>query len=88
LENPKTYYVFYQFFYKAAVGEVCWKECMDGSEAHIGNETTEAFALLLFANNYTRLGSMKRSLIRVKHCGLNMTLFQVSGGTPSWIDSC
>ncbi len=52
LENPKAYYVFYQFFYKAAVGEVHWKECMDSSEARIGNDTTEAFALLLFANNY------------------------------------
>jgi hypothetical protein len=52
LENPKAYYIFYQFFYKAAVGEVRWKECMDCSEVRIGNDTTEAFALLLFANNY------------------------------------
>ncbi len=52
LENPKAYYVFYQFFYKAAVGEVRWKECMDSLETRIGNDTTEAFALLLFANNY------------------------------------
>jgi hydroxymethylpyrimidine pyrophosphatase-like HAD family hydrolase len=52
LENPKAYYIFYQFFYKAAVGEVRWKECMDSSEARIGNDTTEAFARLLFANNY------------------------------------
>jgi hypothetical protein len=52
LENPKAYYVFYEFFYKAAVGEVRWKQCMDESEERIGNDTTEAFALLLFANNY------------------------------------
>jgi hypothetical protein len=52
LENPKAYYIFYEFFYKAAVGEVQWKECMDSSEVRIGNDTTEAFALLLFANNY------------------------------------
>jgi hypothetical protein len=52
LENPKAYYVFYQFFYKAAVGEVRWKECMNSIETRIGNDTTEAFALLLFANNY------------------------------------
>jgi hypothetical protein len=52
LENPKAYYVFYQFFYKAAVGEIRWKECMDSLETRIGNDTTEAFALLLFANNY------------------------------------
>jgi hypothetical protein len=52
LENPKAHYVFYQHFYKAAVGEVRWKECMDSSDLRIGNDTTEAFALLLFANNY------------------------------------
>jgi hypothetical protein len=52
LENPKAYYVFYQFFYKAAVGEVQWKECMDSSEACMGNDMTEAFGLLLFPNNY------------------------------------
>jgi hypothetical protein len=52
LENPKAYYVFYQFFYKAAVGEGRWKDCMDSSDLRIGNDTTEAFALLLFANNY------------------------------------
>jgi hypothetical protein len=51
LENPNAYYVFYQFFYKAAVGEACWKVCFD-SDAHIGNDMTDAFALLLFANNY------------------------------------
>jgi len=52
LEDPKAYYVFYEFFYKAAVGESRWKECMSNDEARIGNNTTEAFALLLFANNY------------------------------------
>jgi hypothetical protein len=52
LEDPKAYYIFYQFFYKAAVGEGRWNDCMDDSEVRIGNDTTEAFALLLFANNY------------------------------------
>ena len=52
LENPKAYYVFYDYFYKAAVGEVRWKECLDCGDMRIGNDTTEAFALLLFANNY------------------------------------
>jgi hypothetical protein len=52
LEDPKAYYVFYQFFYKAAVGEVRWNDCMDSGDVRIGNDTTEAFALLLFANNY------------------------------------
>ena len=52
MENPKAYYIFYLFFYKAAVGEVCLKQCMDSSEERISNNTTEAFVLLLFANNY------------------------------------
>jgi hypothetical protein len=52
LDNPKAYYVFYEYFYKAAVGEVRWKECMDSSDERIGNDTTEAFALLTLANNY------------------------------------
>ncbi len=52
LDDPKAHYVFYQFFYKAAVGEVRWKEFVEKSEGRIGNNTTEAFALLLFANNY------------------------------------
>jgi hypothetical protein len=52
LENPKACCVFCEFFCKAAVGEVHWKECMDSIEECIGNDTTEAFALpLLFANN-------------------------------------
>jgi hypothetical protein len=53
LDNPKAYYVFYEFFYKAAVGEVCWKDCLEDSDGkRIGNDTTEAFALLIVANNY------------------------------------
>ena len=52
LDNPKAYYVFYEFFYRAAVGESKWKYCMDNLDMRFGNDTTEAFALLLFANNY------------------------------------
>jgi hypothetical protein len=55
LEDPKAYYIFYSLFYKAAIGEAGWKECMDDTSEEaprIGNNTTEAFALLLFANNY------------------------------------
>ena len=52
LDNPKAYYVFYEFFYKAAIGELCWKECMDSDDGRIGNNTTEVFALLLVSNNY------------------------------------
>jgi hypothetical protein len=52
IENSKAYYVFYEFFYKSAVGEVHWKECLDDDARRIGNDTTESFALLLLANNY------------------------------------
>ena len=52
LENPKAYYVFYEFFYKAAVGEGDWKNCLKISDKRFGNDSTEVFALLLFANNY------------------------------------
>jgi hypothetical protein len=55
LDDPKAYYIFYMFFYRAAVGEASWKKCIDDNSAspvRIGNDSTEAFALLLFANNY------------------------------------
>ena len=52
LSNPKAYYIFYIFFYKAAVGEARWKECLEMEEGRIGNNNTEAFALLLFSNNF------------------------------------
>jgi hypothetical protein len=54
LLHPKAYYVFYIIFYRAAIGEARWKECMDDNNdtARIGNDSTEAFALLMFANNY------------------------------------
>jgi hypothetical protein len=44
LENPMAHCVFQEFFHKAAVGEVRWKECMNSGEERIGNDTTEAFA--------------------------------------------
>jgi hypothetical protein len=52
LDNPKACYIFHQCFHKAAVGEVRWKDCVERREGRMGNNTTEAFALLLFANNY------------------------------------
>jgi hypothetical protein len=51
LDDPKAHCVFHQHFCKAAVGEVCWKECVERREGRIGNNTTKAFSLLLFANN-------------------------------------
>jgi hypothetical protein len=55
LEDPKAYFIFYSLFYKAAIGEVSWRECLEDTSEEaprIGNNTTEAFTLLLFANNY------------------------------------
>jgi hypothetical protein len=52
LEDPKAYFIFYLYFYTAAVGEVSWKECMSKTEGRIGSNTLEAFALLVLVNNY------------------------------------
>jgi hypothetical protein len=41
-----------QFFCKAVVGEGHWKDCMDNSDVQIGDDATEAFVLLSFANNH------------------------------------
>jgi hypothetical protein len=79
LENPKACCVFYECFYKAAVGEVRWKECMHNSDERIGNDTTEAFALLTLANNYK---AWLFGLIMGMPCGPNMTV-TVVGRTPS-----
>jgi hypothetical protein len=64
LENPKAPCLFCKFFCKAAVGEVRRRECMDSSEERMGNNTTEAFALLLFANNCKDWLHEKK----LKHC--------------------
>ena len=50
--TPKAYYIFYEYFYKAAVGDKIWKQCLLNGEDRIGNGNTEAFALLLLINNY------------------------------------
>ena len=52
LADPKAYYLFYEYFYKAAIGEKTWKDCMETNNKRVGNVTTEAFALLLLSNNY------------------------------------
>jgi hypothetical protein len=51
-EDPKAYCIFYMYFYTAAVGEVRWKECLSKEEGRIGNNTTEAFAMLVLVNHY------------------------------------
>lgn len=52
LKDPKAYYLFYEYFYKSAIGETTWKECVEDDTKRVGNVTTEAFALLLLSNNY------------------------------------
>jgi hypothetical protein len=55
LQTIRKRCIFHQRFCKAAVGEVRWKKWAESSEGHVGNDTTEAFALLLFANNHKAL---------------------------------
>jgi hypothetical protein len=53
LDNPKAYYVFYEYFYKAAVGEIKWKQALKrGVDERLGNNNTEAFAHVVLQNNY------------------------------------
>jgi hypothetical protein len=52
LEDPKTYFIFYMYFYPAVVGETRWKECISKQDGRIGSNTMEAFALLVLVNNY------------------------------------
>ena len=48
---PKAYHLFYDQFFKAAVGDRKWKESLD-EDKPFGNSNTEAFALMLLKNNY------------------------------------
>jgi hypothetical protein len=51
LNDPKAYCIFYIYFYAAALGEAKMKDDIQ-QEGRIGNNTTEAFALLMLVNNY------------------------------------
>ena len=52
LKDPKAYFIFYMYFYTAAVGEIRWKKCISKKEERFGSNTMEAFALLVLVNNY------------------------------------
>ena len=55
LSNPKTYYLFYVYFYRPAIGEAEWKNFVErgkDDQARIGNSNTEAFAHMVLKNNY------------------------------------
>jgi len=48
---PKAYHLFYEYFYKAAVGDKRWKESLEEKKP-FANANTEAFALMILKNNY------------------------------------
>jgi len=48
---PKAYHLFYDQFFKAAVGDRKWKICLQENKP-FANSNTEAFALMILKNNY------------------------------------
>ena len=55
LADPKTYYLFYVYFYRPAIGESGWKNFVEkdrNDQQRIGNCNTEAFAHMVLKNNY------------------------------------
>jgi len=48
---PKAYHLFYDQFFKAAMGDKKWKENLEDGKP-FGNSNTEAFALMCLKNNY------------------------------------
>jgi len=48
---PKAYHLFYEYFFKAAVGDTRWKQSLKENRP-FGNTNTEAFALMILKNNY------------------------------------
>jgi len=51
-QNPKVYYIFYEYFYKAVMGEARWKESVHKENARFGTNIAEAFTHALLENNY------------------------------------
>ena len=53
LEIPLVYVVFYDFFFKASVGDAKWKkECLEREYKSLGSIQAESFAMLQLKNNY------------------------------------
>ena len=77
---PKSYYLFYDHFYKAVLGDQAWKEAMKDQDenSHIGNYTTEAFALLIIMNNYKAWLHEEK----MKHGDKLITEYEVEGDDP------
>jgi hypothetical protein len=51
LKNPKVYYLFYEYFFKAVMGEARWKRNLQ-EEKRLGTTVGEAFTHALLENNY------------------------------------
>lgn len=71
MDIPTVYYVFYDFFFKASVGDAKWKlACSEFSKEteRLGTKQEEAFAFLTLKNNYfawlwEAKGSTKKVLV-------------------------
>jgi len=60
---PKAYHLFYDSFFKAAVGEKRWKESL-AKDKPFGNSNTEAFAFMVLKNNYHAWLAQAKSELR------------------------
>ena len=49
---PKAYYIFYEYFLKATVGESKWKEALMDERKTFASPMTKAFALVMLDNSY------------------------------------
>ena len=48
----KAYYIFYEYFLKATVGESKWKEALMDERKMFASPMTKAFALVMLDNSY------------------------------------
>jgi hypothetical protein len=57
LKLPKVNIIFYEYFFKAVVGDGIWKRHF-AENKRLGNNVTKAFADAIIENNYTLHGCM------------------------------
>ena len=51
LKLPKVNFIFYEYFFKAVVGDGIWKRCF-AENKRLGTNVSEAFAHAIIENNY------------------------------------
>jgi hypothetical protein len=51
LKLPKVNFIFYEYFFKAVVGDGNWKQCF-AENTRLGTNISEAFAHAIIENNY------------------------------------